>query len=187
VKFVFELLDGFLRPWIAQVWRPLPGVGLTVLLLLVLAVGVVVRSFVGHRIIHLYESVLNRLPFARSVYAGAKQLVEALSAGGGRSFRSVVLVEFPRDGCYALGFVTCDGMGEVQLKTPGTVTNVFVPTTPNPTSGFLILVPKQTLIPLSMTVEEAIKLIVSGGLVAPPVRDLSLAPERVALGEGVRE
>jgi uncharacterized membrane protein len=168
IRAAFNFLDGFLAgPFERLVGHKLPGVGLVSLILLVLLVGIVVRSFVGSRVVALYEALLARIPFARSVYSGAKQFTEALTSASTRSFETVVLVEYPRRGLWSVGFVTCVSEGEVQATIREHVTNVFIPTTPNPTSGFLFMVPTRELIPLSMSVEEAIKLIVSGGLVAP--------------------
>jgi uncharacterized membrane protein len=110
---------------------------------------------------------VDRIPIARIIYIGVKQLLEALFVQKTKAFDKAALIEYPRRGVYAIGFITGESKGEVQNMTPKNMINVFVPTTPNPTSGFYILIPDNELIVLSMSVEDAFKLIVSGGIISP--------------------
>jgi uncharacterized membrane protein len=145
----------------------IPGLGLILTIVLVFVVGLLTRNFVGRKLVHLGEKIVDRIPIARIIYIGVKQLLEALFFQKTRAFDKAALIEYPRRGVYAIGFVTGESKGEVQNLTPKNMINVFVPTTPNPTSGFYILVPENELIILSMSVEDAFKLIVSGGIVSP--------------------
>ncbi len=111
--------------------------------------------------------MVEKIPLVRSLYSGAKQIIEAVTNSQVDTFSKVVMIEYPRKGLYSLGFITCEAKGEIQKNTDDFVINVFVPTTPNPTSGMLVFVSKKDVIPLSMTVEEGIKLVVSGGIVTP--------------------
>jgi uncharacterized membrane protein len=136
-------------------------------ILLVSLVGRFARYYLGQRLIELMDVALLRVPLLNKIYGTIKQVNEAFSANKKSSFRQVVLVEFPRAGQYSIGFVTGEQSQEVQLKIPEKVVSVFVPTTPNPTSGFLVLVPEHSLTKLNMTVAEGIKFIISLGSVSP--------------------
>ena len=148
----------------------LPGIGLVVLLVFMTAVGAITAGMVGRMVVGYGERILSRMPIIRSVYSATKQIFETMLAQKSTAFREVVLVEFPRPGMWSIGFITGVTEGEVQELTDEEVLNVYIPTTPNPTSGFLCFVPRSEVYPLSMTVEEGIKLVVSGGLVIPPDR-----------------
>lgn len=148
-----------------------PGVGLLVLIALIYLVGFVARTFVGGKLVALGEAVLRRVPLVRSIYTGTKQILEAILSGSERHFNEVVLIEYPRRGIYAIGFVTSPARGEVQAHMSGETVNVFLPTTPNPTSGYLLVLPRSDLTVLDMSVEDAVKLIISGGIVAPAARN----------------
>ncbi|MBU2498844.1 MAG: DUF502 domain-containing protein [Proteobacteria bacterium] len=145
----------------------IPGLGLILALILILIVGFLARNIVGSKIVHWTDRIVNRIPLARIIYVAIKQLLQGVFLPQTRAFRRVVMVEFPRQGVYSIGFLTGVSKGEVQNKTAKKVVNVFVPTTPNPTSGFFIMVPEDEVIPLSMSVEDAFKLIISGGIVSP--------------------
>jgi uncharacterized membrane protein len=147
---------------------PIPGLGLVLVVLIVLVVGILTRNFVGRRMVRLGERIVDRIPLARVLYVGVKQLMEALILQKSKAFQKAALIEYPRKGVYAIAFITGESRGEVQQLTEKKMINVFVPTTPNPTSGFYILIPEDELKILDMTVEEAFKLIVSGGIVSPP-------------------
>jgi uncharacterized membrane protein len=121
----------------------------------------------GRTLVHIGERILSRMPIVRSVYGTLKQIFETVLAQSSRSFREVVLIEYPRRGIGAIAFVTGPTRGEVQARSGEELVNVFLPTTPNPTSGFLLFVPKSDLVHLDMTIEEGIKLVISGGIVAP--------------------
>lgn len=134
----------------------------------VVLIGMATRNILVKRSISFGERLLYRIPFVSKVYTAVREVTHAFLARDRRLFRRVALVEYPRKGVYSLGFVTSEGRGEVQAKTNQHVLNVFIPTTPNPTSGVLLMVPQQDVIDLDMSVEEGIKLVISGGGVTPP-------------------
>jgi uncharacterized membrane protein len=146
----------------------IPGLGLLVTLAFLTMVGMLAAGFTGRALVRLGERLVARMPIVRSVYGTLKQIFETVLAQSSRSFREVVLIEYPRRGIGAIGFVTGPTRGEVQDKSEEELVNVFLPTTPNPTSGFLLFVPRKDLIHLDMTVEEGITMVISGGIVAPP-------------------
>lgn len=145
----------------------IPGMGLVVIVILVLIVGLFTRNFIGRKVFGYWENAVERIPLVRIIYIGVKQLLEALFSSNNESFKKAALVEYPRRGIYVIGFITGEGKGEVQDKTINNMINVFIPTTPNPTSGFYILVPENDLTILDMSVEDAFKLIISGGIISP--------------------
>ncbi len=145
----------------------IPGLGVLLAVVLVLATGMIVANLLGKRIVAGWESLLARIPLVRNLYAGIKQIMEAVLATDGKSFRKVLLIEYPRKGVWSLAFMTSDKLGEVQDKTGSRVISVFIPTTPNPTSGFVLMVPEEDAIELDMTVEEGLKMIISMGVVVP--------------------
>ncbi|MEW6488752.1 MAG: DUF502 domain-containing protein [Thermodesulfobacteriota bacterium] len=142
-----------------------PGLGLIVTLLLIQVVGFLSANLLGRSVVKAYENVLHRIPVVRTLYVAIKQLLEQMLSPDGDRFRRVVLVEYPRKGIYSLGFVTGVSRGEVQDKTRERVLNVFLPTTPNPTSGFYLLVPEKEAVSLEIPVDDAFKLIMSAGIV----------------------
>ena len=148
----------------------LPGLGVVVLLVLITLIGALTAGFVGRYVVHLGERVLARMPVIRNVYSAIKQIFETVLKQQSTAFRQAVLLEYPRRGIWAVGFITGNTEGEVQTLTKDDMVNVFLPTTPNPTSGFLLFVPKKELVNLSMSVEEAIKMVISAGIVTPPYR-----------------
>ncbi len=168
-------LDNALLPALLRLLFPgmespprIPFLGAIFTLAAILLLGVIARHFFGMELVRVGERILARVPVARSIYGGVKQLVEAIFQSRSREgFRGVVLIEYPRRGCYAVAFTTGAAKGLVQSAVPDTLVNCFVPTTPNPTSGFYLLVPEQDTIPVDMTVEDAFKLVMSGGLVTP--------------------
>ena len=147
----------------------IPFLGLVVTLLIVLIVGWLTTNFFGKKVFQIGELLIEKIPFVRRIYKGSKQVVSSIAEADKSAFRKVVLIEFPRRGLLAIGFVTGESRGEVQELTRENMLNVFVPTMPNPTSGFLIFSPLEELTEVSMTIEEGIKYVVSGGLVTPPV------------------
>ncbi|MBT5550171.1 MAG: DUF502 domain-containing protein [Nitrospina sp.] len=146
----------------------IPFLGLVVTLLIVLMVGWFTTNFFGKKLFKIGETVIGKIPFVRRIYTGTKQVVLSIAEADTTAFRKVVLLEFPRRGLLAIGFVTGETRGEVQQMTQENMLNVFVPTMPNPTSGFLIFSPPEELTEVSMTIEEGIKYVVSGGIVTPP-------------------
>ena len=150
----------------------IPGLGLIIAVAFFIVVGWVTRNFLGRLLVRITEYVVDRVPVINSLYGTIKQIFETVMASQSDSFRDVVMLEYPRKGVYAIGFVTGVTEGEVQRATKAETINVFVPTTPNPTSGFLLFVPKKELIYLDMSVEEGVKLVVSGGIITPPDRGI---------------
>jgi uncharacterized membrane protein len=144
-----------------------PGLGLLITIAFLTLVGFLAAGLAGRTLVRIGERLLSRMPVVRSVYSTLKQIFETVLAQSSRSFREVVLIEYPRRGIGAIGFVTGPTRGEVQVRSEEELVNVFLPTTPNPTSGFLLFVPKRDLVHLDMTIEEGIKLVISGGIVAP--------------------
>jgi uncharacterized membrane protein len=147
-----------------------PGLGLVVVFVALTLIGALTAGFVGRLYLRTSERMLNRMPVIRGFYGAIKQILETVLAQQSNAFREAVLVEYPRRGMWAVAFITGRTKGEVQSLTEEECINIFLPTTPNPTSGFLLFVPKKELVPLSMSVEEAIKMVISGGIVTPPDR-----------------
>jgi uncharacterized membrane protein len=148
----------------------IPGLGILLTLALLLGTGFLVANFVGRRLVGLWESLLSRIPLVSPIYSGAKKVSETILADRGLAFRKVLLVEYPRRDLWSLAFLTSRQVGEVQAKTKKDVLCAFVPTTPNPTSGYLIMVPRDDVIELDMSVDEAISMIISLGVVVPSER-----------------
>ncbi len=174
ILFLIRIMDAILK-YIPAKYLPetylhihIPGLGLILVVILVFVVGLLARNIVGRRIVRFGENLVDRIPLVRVLYAGVKQLLEPLFLQKTDAFKRVALLEYPRRGAYVLGFITGESKGEVQSKTSKNMVNIFVPTTPNPTSGFYILIPDDELILLNMSVEDAFKLIISGGIVSPP-------------------
>lgn len=147
----------------------IPGLGVIFLILLIFVAGLMMKSYIGNRIVNFGEAVFRKIPVIRSVYDGAKQVVDRMFVQKSRSFKKVVLVEFPRPGAYTIGFVTGPAHDRIWRHVGQPCTNVFVPTTPNPTSGYLLVIPDRDLIEVNMTVEEALTYVISCGLVQPQV------------------
>ncbi|MBT6096713.1 MAG: DUF502 domain-containing protein [Rhodospirillaceae bacterium] len=146
----------------------LPGLGLIMLVLGLMLIGALTAGFLGRIWLRISERVLSGMPIIRNVYSAVKQILETVLAQQSNAFREAVLVEYPRRGIWAIAFITGRTEGEVQSVTEEECINIFLPTTPNPTSGFLLFVPRKDLVHLSMSVEEAIKMVISGGIVTPP-------------------
>ena len=154
----------------------IPGLGLIATVLLTFLVGILAQNLLGKKLVYLWEWAVSRIPFVRSIYLAIKQLVEAIFAQNSKGFKRVVMIEFPRKELWSVGFLTGVTKGETQDKTKQRVVNVFVPTVPNPTTGFYLLVPEKDIIGLDMTVEDAFKLIMSGGIITPPEK-LTVTPK----------
>jgi uncharacterized membrane protein len=177
VEFLLAGVDGILAPVYVRIFGVrIYGLGVLTTLLLVLAVGALTRNMVGRRLVGLGERILLRIPLVKNVYAASKQFLDAFTVPGKSAFRQVALVEFPREGMYAVGFVASAAAPSWNGDGEPTV-NVFVPTAPNPTSGYVVLVPQRALVPLPITVEEGLKLVVSGGIIVPPA--MQRGPSRV--------
>ncbi len=167
-EWMLEIGGGFL-------WNILSVIVLVVIIVLL---GVLARNIVGKRLIGFGERVLGKLPIISKIYTSARQIANAFLGEKTNAFKEVIIFEYPRAGIYTFGFVSGEAKGEVQDKTHEKVLNVFVPTTPNPTSGLLVLVPKKDTIPVDMTVADALKLLISGGTVTPPVKKNMRKPEQ---------
>ena len=144
-----------------------PGLGVAVIVTALILIGMFTTGYVGRFFVRLGEKILSKMPFISSVYNLLKQVFETFFSGKKQSFNQVVLLEYPRKGVWVLGFVSSKTDGEIGKKIDGKILNVFVPTTPNPTSGFLIFVPEKDVIKLKMSVEDGLKLVISCGIVAP--------------------
>jgi len=170
-------VDSQITPLIPHAYRPetylpfgIPGLGLLIVVIGLTLIGVLTAGLLGRFLVTTAERVLARMPVIRSFYAATKQVFETVLKNQSNAFRQVVLFEYPRRGSWALGFITGTTEGEIQSLTEDDVVNVFLPTTPNPTSGYLLFLPRRELVVLSMSVEEGIKMVVSGGIVTPPDR-----------------
>ena len=166
--------------------RPIPGLGVVLSLLLLLVTGLVAANVFGKRIIALWESVLRRIPLVRTIYTVAKGFLEMVLSGQHGSFSKVLLIEYPRRGIYCIAFQTSSTVGPLEKHFDEKCVCVFVPTTPNPTSGFLVLAPENDLVEIDMSVEDAIKLVVSVGVVVPDPAKLPRAgsPRRAGPASG---
>ncbi|MBS4008819.1 MAG: DUF502 domain-containing protein [Clostridium sp.] len=159
-----SLLGNLLRQYLGV---RIPGLGFLITVSAILFVGLVANNVFGSRVLKMVENAFASIPLIKPIYTATRQIIDGFSAQRKSVFESVAMIEYPRKGIYGIGFITSSGLGEVQEKTAQDVVALFVPTTPNPTSGFLLLVPREELIPLEMSVEEALKLIISGGVIVP--------------------
>ena len=167
-------VDNLVVPLVPFYYRPsnylpfsITGLGLIIVFIFTTFVGLLATGLFGRTLIRIWENILNRMPVVRSVYSAIKQILETVMATQSDAFRQAVLVQYPRKDIWAIGFVTGSTKGEVGKRVDKKMVNVFMPTTPNPTSGFLLFFPQEDLIFLNMTVEDALKLVVSGGMVVP--------------------
>ena len=184
IRFGVDLMDRTLRVIPAR-YRPeillqqvfdapepivIPGLGVILVFLILLVTGVLAANFVGRAFVGGWESLMERIPVVRSIYSAAKNFAEIVFSDSSNAFKNVLLVEYPRKGIFSLAFQTSTDLGEVQGRTGQEVVGCFVPTTPNPTSGFIIMVPKSDVQVLDMEVDEALKMIISLGVVVPQWR-----------------
>jgi uncharacterized membrane protein len=145
----------------------IPGFGVILIIIVVLLTGVLAANFVGRAFVGGWESLLDRIPVVRAIYSAAKNFAEIVFSDSSQSFKKVLLIEYPRKGLYSLAFQTASRLGEIEGRTGEDVVCCFVPTTPNPTSGFIIIVPRKDIVELDMEVDEALKMIISLGVVVP--------------------
>jgi uncharacterized membrane protein len=165
---VFVKVDNILGQIFRRMEWHVPGLGFVAINVLILALGVIAGNVFGRHLILMWEALLKRIPLVNKIYTATYQISEAfLGKQEKKIFSRVALVEFPRPGTYAVGFITSTAVGEVQEKTAQQVCSVFIPTTPNPTSGFLVLEPEERVIKLDMSVEDAIKFVISAGSLTP--------------------
>jgi len=154
------------------------GIGVLIFLMVTVVVGWMAKGFMGRSLLRWAESVVEGIPVVRSVYGGVKQIAETVFNQQDTSFETACLIEYPRKGIWAIGFISTEAKGEIKGKSPHTeMLSIFVPTTPNPTSGFLLFFPKDDVIELDMSVEDAAKLVISAGLVYPNGKDPTRPPE----------
>ena len=149
--------------------RRIPGLGLVVTVVALLVTGVFATNIVGQWWLRQGARLLNRIPIVKSIYSSIKQVSDTLFSSSGNAFREAVLVQYPREGAWTIAFVTGKPGGEAAQHLPGDYLSVYVPTTPNPTSGFFLMVPRRDVIELQMSVDEALKYVISMGVVAPPL------------------
>ena len=174
---MIQWVDSWVKPYLPEVYNPdnylpfsVPGFGLLVALFCITVVGFLTANLIGRSIVSYGESLLHRMPVVRNLYSGLKQIFQTVFNEKTESFKEVALIEYPRKGLWALVFIATETKGEPQSRLndkAGQTVSVFLPTTPNPTSGFLLFVPDVDLIRLDMSVEEAAKLVISAGLVTP--------------------
>ncbi len=182
---VINWIDGWVLPFVPRSYRPseylaidLPGLGVILFVVFAVVVGWLAKGFLGRTFIGWGESIVARMPVVRSVYNGIKQIAETVFAQSETSFERACLVEYPRKGIWAIAFISTTAKGEIasSLAPHGPLVSVFLPTTPNPTSGFLLFVPAADVIVLDMKVEDAAKLVISAGLVYPNPKDPGRPP-----------
>lgn len=172
VKVLLELVDNlvpkqYLPASLSYLESVIPGMGILLVIVIMLVTGVLVNNFIGRKLLVLWEEMLSHIPGFRSIYKALKQLSDTVLNPSSNSFKKALLIEYPRKDMWTIAFQTGDYHGEVEDKIGKDVVNIYVPTTPNPTSGFFILIPKTDVIELDMSVDDAFKLIISTGMVAP--------------------
>lgn len=174
VSFIVSLMDSIVL-WIPSAYRPegllgfrLPGFGIVVALVVVLVTGLLVTNLIGRRLVQYWDGIIRRIPLVRSVHGGVKSFAESVFSQS-NSFRKVVMIQYPRAGAWSIGFITADNVVEVAEKTGGIPhACVYIPTTPNPTSGFIVMVPAAEVVELEMSVDAAMRMIITCGVVMPP-------------------
>ena len=173
VKFLIDLMDKTVL-LLPPEWQPtnllgfsIPGFGVIIALSILLLTGMLAANLFGRRFVEMWERILNRIPLVRSIYSSVKQISSTIFDPSGKSFRKVVLLEYPRKGLWSIGFLTNDSMGDELCSVDDTLVSVFIPTTPNPTSGFIIMTRKDEITELNMNVEEAFKFVISMGVIIP--------------------
>lgn len=172
--FILKFLVGLVDQLIPAQWRPevvigfpIPGLGLVLSVIVLLLTGLAVTNLVGREIVSWWEALMKRIPVVRSIYSGAKTFTETVFTDQGKAFKRVLLVQYPRQGIWSVGFESGGDVGEATRRTGHDLVTVFVPTTPNPTSGFIILVPRDEVIPLEMSVDQAMRFVFTLGVVSP--------------------
>jgi len=172
IKFFLELINDILPPeylpeTLLNLGSVIPGSGIVWVILIIVVTGALVSNFIGKKLLSLWEKLLNRIPGFRGIYNALKKLSDTVLSTSSDSFKKAVLVEYPRKGMWTIAFQAGNYHGEVEKKIGEEIINIYVPTTPNPTSGFFIMLPKDDVIELDMSVDEAFKLIISTGVVTP--------------------
>ena len=185
-SWFIELIDSRIRPLIPAAYNPekylpfsVPGIGVVVVIVVLTLIGAFAAGYVGRLVLRLGEGLVGRTPVVRSVYSAVKQILETVLANKSKAFREVVLVEYPRKGVWSLGFISGTAHPEIQKVSGEAMVNVFIPCAP-PTAGYLVFVPKREVTVLDMTVEEGLKMVLSAGIVTPPVKPVEEEPERIS-------
>jgi uncharacterized membrane protein len=173
LRLAGKVLPASATEFLAEVAN-IPGMGVLVLGLLMLLTGVFVTNVVGAWWVRQWDRLLGKIPIVKSIYSSVKQVSDTLFSSSGNAFREAVLVQYPRQGSWTIAFVTGKPGGEVAGRLPGDYVSVYVPTTPNPTSGFFLMMPRADVLELRMSVDEALKYVISMGVVAPPMRPAAL-------------
>ena len=181
IQTLIGVMDDFLS-FVPNAYHPdtllgfhLPGLGLVLVTILVFLIGLLTHSYIGNKVVEIWDLLVGRIPLVRNIYQAIKQFTEAVCSNTGSHFKQVVMLEFPRPGLDSIGFLAGPAKGEIETRAGQPVMSIFIPCTPNPTTGYYVLIPEKDLIPLDMSVEEAFKLIVSSGLVLPnPHQHLSV-------------
>ena len=175
-----RLLPETLRPH-QLLGYDIPGAGVVLTLLIIFVTGVLAANFIGQRLVGWWEQLLARIPVVNSIYLSVKQVSDTLFSSSGNAFRKALLIQYPRRGSWTIAFLTGRPGGDVVNHLPGDLVSVYVPTTPNPTSGFFLMLPRSDVIVLDMDVDEALKYIISMGVVAPPARTRLAKPSNPPL------
>lgn len=180
IRFLFTSVDNLLSPVITHLLiaggAPIapdyrvPGIGFVATIVLVFSMGLFTRNFLGRKLLEIGDRMLVKIPIFNNIYVGTKQVIDTFSASSSTAFKKVGLIQYPRQGIYTLAFITNTGKSEISRRTGRDMVNVFVPTTPNPTSGFFLSLPKEDVTELDMTVEDGFKIVISGGLIIPSDR-----------------
>ena len=186
LKLIVDTLDQSLL-LLPEQWRTesflgvhIPGLGVILTLVIVLTTGVLATNFLGARLVRLWHSILHHIPVVNSIYSSVKQISDTLFSSSGQAFRKALLVEWPRPGMWTIAFLTGTPGGDVANHLEGDYVSVYVPTTPNPTGGYFVMLPRKDVIELDMTVDAALKYIISMGVVAPARRDAASQPRHDA-------
>ncbi len=167
-KWLFDAIDGILEPAVEAIFgRPIAGIGFGAIIVLIFLVGIFASNFVGRKIIQRIEALVEELPMVREIYNTFKQILQSVILPHKGGFREVVLVEFPRPGMKTIGFVT----NRIKDAAGNKLVSIYIPTTPNPTSGYLEIIPEEDVVLIDMAIDDAIKMVVSGGMVSPEVID----------------
>lgn len=184
-----SFVDSRVTPLIPAPFNPesylpfaVPGLGVLIVVVFLIVIGASTAGYFGRLLTRYVDAAVVRMPVVRSIYVAVKQIMETVLAQKSNAFREAVLVQYPRHGIWTIAFLTGVTKGEVQDLTQGDMINVFVPTTPNPTSGFLLFVPRSDIVPLAMSVEDALKMVISGGLITPSAPP-ALRPEAASGAE----
>ncbi|MDR1855051.1 MAG: DUF502 domain-containing protein [Azoarcus sp.] len=178
LTWIVRTLDGWMVPWLPHHLQPttvfgfdIPGLGVVLFVFILFATGVIGANVLGQRLVGAWESLLARIPVVKSIYSSVKQVSDTLFSSSGQAFRKALLVQYPREGAWTIAFLTGTPGGDVAQHLSGDYVSIYVPTTPNPTSGFFLMLPAADVIELDMSVDEALKYIISMGVVAPPTRE----------------